>query len=327
MDFKTLSIVFFVLGIAVYVQSRRKGGMSFSRAKISGQFTEDLTDEAKTGTLDPVIGREDEIDRVIHILMRRTKNNPLLIGPAGVGKTAIVEGLTRRIVEGSVPEALKGKRVFALKVSSMLAGTKYRGDMEDRAQKMVLELEKSGRSTILFIDEIHSLVQAKGTEGAVNLSDIFKPALARGKFSVIGATSLKEYDEYIMTDETLERRFQPVMIDEPSVKDAIAIIQGLKGQYESFHGVTISNEAVNAAVKLSHEYIHKRNLPDKAIDLIDEAAAMVKIDSERAHGALGALHAAAKRRAEGHKAMKNQPVVMAQHIREIVEEWVGHKVK
>ena len=325
MDFKTLAIVFFVLAVAVFLTSRKKG-ISFSRAKVSGQFTEDLTDEAKTGTLDPVIGREDEIDRVIHILMRRNKNNPLLIGPAGVGKTAIVEGLTRRIVEGDVPDALKGKRVFALKVSSMLAGTKYRGDMEDRAQKMVLELEKSGRSTILFIDEIHSLVQAKGTEGAVNLSDIFKPALARGRFSVIGATSLKEYDEYIVADETLERRFQPVMVDEPSVKDTVTIIQGLKEQYETFHGVRISDEAIKAAVKLSHEYIHKRNLPDKAIDLIDEAAAMVKIKHDKTRHALGALHAAAKRRAEGHKAMQNQPIVTAQHIKEVVEDWVGRKV-
>lgn len=327
MDFKILSIGFFIAGVAVFLISRKKNGFSFPRANVSGQFTEDLTTEANVGALDPVIGREDEIDRVIHILLRRNKNNPLLIGPPGVGKTAIVEGLTRRIVEGNVPEALKGKRVFALKVSSMLAGTKYRGDMEDRAQKMVLELEKAGRSTILFIDEIHSLVQAKGTEGAVNLSDIFKPALARGKFSVIGATSLKEYDEYIMTDETLERRFQPVMVDEPSVKDTIKIIMGLKEQYEGFHRVSISDEAIKTAVKLSHEYIHKRNLPDKAIDLIDEAAAMVKIKHEKAHGALGVMHAAAKRRAEGHRAMKNQPVVMAQHIKEVVEEWVGHRIR
>ncbi len=317
--------VLVIVGIGMYffLKSRQQGSTSSHGALIS-LFTRDITADAGKGSMDPVIGRVDEIERVIHILSRRTKNNPLLIGPPGVGKTAIVEGLAYKIAQGDVPNMLRGKRVLSLKVSALLAGTKYRGELEERAQKLVQELEQAKRDIILFVDEIQTLVQSKGTEGAVNLSDIFKPALARGDLSLIGATSLKEYDQYIVTDETLERRFQPVVVDEPTVTEAIEILEGLKIKYEEFHGVEITHDAVVSAVKLSHEYIRNRQLPDKAIDLIDEAGAMVKVDVERGTSpALGIIHAAAKS-SKGNG--KGRPVVTEAHIREIVEDWTGESL-
>ncbi len=239
-------------------------------------FGTDLTELAKKGRLDPVIGREKEIERVIHILCRRTKNNPCLIGEAGVGKTAIVEGLAQKIVDGEVPEALLGKRIVQLSIANLLAGAKYRGEFEER-MKAILEEAKKDDSVILFIDEIHTVVGAGDAEGGTDAANILKPALARGEIQVIGATTLDEYRKYIEKDPALERRFQPVFVEEPSVEQAVQILKGLKDRYEMFHKVRISDEAIRAACKLSAQYITERFLPDKAIDVIDEAATTVKL--------------------------------------------------
>ncbi len=254
-------------------------------------FCINVTRDANEGEVDPVIGREDEIRRAIHILSRRTKNNPLLVGPAGVGKTAIVEGLAFKIATGDIPANLKNKQVLALQVTELLAGTKYRGEFEKRIQQLIGQIKAANRTIILFIDEIHMLIQTKGTEGAVNFTDILKPALARGELQLIGATSLKEYEEYIKPDETLERRFQVITVDEPSVEEAITILMGVKVNYEDYHDVEIEDEAVRDAVRLSAEYITNRKLPDKAIDLIDEASAAVKVrESSAPESAVALLH-------------------------------------
>jgi ATP-dependent Clp protease ATP-binding subunit ClpB len=242
------------------------------------RFTRDLTDLARAGKLDPVIGRDDEIRRVIQVLSRRTKNNPVLIGEPGVGKTAIVEGLAQRIVNGDIPEGLKEKRVLALDVGSLVAGSKYRGEFEDRLKAVVREIEEAQGRVILFIDELHTLVGAGAAEGAVDASNMLKPALARGELRCVGATTIKEYRKYIEKDAALERRFQPIMVTEPSVEDTIAILRGLKEKYEVHHGVRIKDSAIVAAATLSNRYITDRFLPDKAIDLIDEAASRLRIE-------------------------------------------------
>ncbi|MFC6292716.1 ATP-dependent Clp protease ATP-binding subunit [Macrococcus epidermidis] len=236
----------------------------------------DLTVIAKDGTLDPVIGRADEVTRIIEVLSRRTKNNPVLIGEPGVGKTAIVEGLAQAIVNNEVPETLKGKRVMSLDMGTVVAGTKYRGEFEERLKKVMDEIHAAG-NIILFIDELHTLIGAGGAEGAIDASNILKPALARGEIQCIGATTLEEYRKYIEKDAALERRFQPVQVDEPNVEDAIEILRGLRDRYEAHHRIQISDEALVAAVKMSDRYISDRFLPDKAIDLIDEASSKVRL--------------------------------------------------
>ncbi|HWT64996.1 MAG TPA: ATP-dependent chaperone ClpB [Terracidiphilus sp.] len=241
------------------------------------KYAKDLTDLARRGKLDPVIGRDEEIRRVIQVLSRRTKNNPVLIGEPGVGKTAIVEGLARRIVSGDVPEILKDKRVISLDLGSMLAGAKYRGEFEDRLKAVLKEIEESNGQIVLFIDELHTLVGAGAAEGAIDASNMLKPALARGELRAIGATTLNEYRKYIEKDAALERRFQIVYVGEPNVEDTIAILRGLKERYESHHNVRIKDAAIVAAATLSHRYISDRFLPDKAIDLVDEAAASLAI--------------------------------------------------
>jgi ATP-dependent Clp protease ATP-binding subunit ClpB len=254
------------------------------------KYGQDFTELARQGKLDPVIGRDDEIRRVMQILSRRRKNNPVLIGDPGVGKTAIVEGLAQRIISGDVPDSLKGKKLIGLEVGTLLAGAKFRGEFEERLQALLKEVEKAEGSILLFIDELHTIVGAGKAEGAVDAANMLKPLLARGKLHMIGATTLDEYREYIEKDQALERRFQPVFVNEPSIDDTIAILRGLKEKYEVHHGVRITDEAIVAAARLSERYITERFLPDKAIDLIDEATSTLKMEIESMPVELDEMH-------------------------------------
>lgn len=266
-----------LMGGTVNAGTDNKDGGKENESMLS-QFGRDLTKLAKDGKIDPVIGRQKEIERVIQILSRRTKNNPCLIGEPGVGKTAIAEGLALKIVSGEVPELLKDKKIYSLDLTGMVAGTKYRGDFEERIKKVIDEV-KNAKDVILFIDEVHTLIGAGSAEGAADAANILKPSLARGELQIIGATTIEEYRKHIEKDAALERRFQPVMVDEPSQEEAIEILKGIKDKYEAHHKVKITDEAIESAVKLSTRYIGDRYLPDKAIDLIDEAASRVRLRS------------------------------------------------
>ncbi|MBV8638351.1 MAG: AAA family ATPase [Candidatus Eremiobacteraeota bacterium] len=265
-------------------------------------FSRDLTDLARNGKLDPVVGRDDEIERVVSILARRSKNNPVLVGEPGVGKTAIVEGLAQRIVNGNVPAALRNKRVLSLSLGPLVAGTKYRGEFESRVKRILDEVKRSARDIILFIDELHTLVGAGAAEGSLDLGSMIKPELARGDLQCIGATTFDEYRKYIESDAALERRFQPVMVEEPSVDATIAILTGLRNKYAEHHNVTITDDAIEAAAQLSARYIADRFLPDKAIDLMDEAAANVALANK------GAIL---------------RPAVTAETVAAVVTKWTG----
>jgi len=251
-----------------------------SKYQVIEKYTRNLTDLASSGKIDPIVGRDNEIRRLMQIISRRTKNNPVLIGEAGVGKTAIVEGLAQRIAKGNMPEFLKDKEIISLDLGSLIAGTKYRGEFETRVKALLKEILRSGGKYILFIDELHTLVGAGAAEGAIDASNLLKPALARGELRAIGATTLKEYQKYIEKDPALERRFQPIYVNEPNVDDAVAILRGIKEKYEVHHGVKIKDSAIKAAVDLSHRYISDRFLPDKAVDLMDEAASALRLEIE-----------------------------------------------
>lgn len=272
----------------------------FFKSSVLDQFTKDLTKMARENALDPVIGREEEIVRVIRTLSRRTKDNVVLIGKAGVGKTAIVEGLAHAIIQKKVPPALYGKRVLSLDLNALVAGTKYRGEFEERIIRVMDEIRASKRNIILFVDEVHEIAQIGEATGAISAGDILKPALARGDLQMIGATTPLDYEKYVKQDPTLERRLQPILVSEPSAEQTLEILKGIRQKYESHHGVKISDEALKAAIDLSAKHLPSRSYPDKAIDLMDEAASKVK---------LGSIN--------GKEPDKKTPVVTAEDVNEI----------
>ncbi len=290
--------IFMVFGIILL----RENDKERFRGSILGLYSQDLTQLARQQKLDPVIGRQNEIDRVIQILSRRTKNNAVLVGNSGVGKTAIVEGLANLISTGEVPDPLRNKRILSLDLSGLVAGTKYRGEFEKRLKAILNEVIASQREIILFIDELHTLAQAGEASGAIDAADILKPALARGELQAIGATTPSEYEQHILKDVTLERRFQPVLVDEPNEATTLDIIRGLKNRYEQHHHVTISEEALAAAVSLSAKLLPDRHFPDKAIDAMDEASAKVRLHAIKEH-------------------TTDTPTVTAHDVEDVLAEW------
>src|SRR3989344_2532508 len=297
-----------------------------SKFQVLEKYAINLTDKARAGKLDPVIGREEELRRLIQVLSRRTKNNPILIGEPGVGKTAIVEGLAQRIISGDVPEPLKDREIIMLDIGSLIAGTKFRGEFEDRLKAFIKEIQNSSGRLILFIDEIHMIVGAGSAEGAIDASNLLKPALARGELHAIGATTLKEYQKQIEKDAALERRFQPIFVEEPGIEDSIAILRGLKEKYEIHHGLRISDEALIAAVNLSARYIPDRFLPDKGVDLMDEAAAARRLETESLPGEIDKIRRAITRLEIERSALtKEERLESKKRLKEVNQEISGLK--
>lgn len=299
-----------------------------SKYQVIEKYTKNITAVARQGKLDPVIGRDDEIKRLTQIICRRTKNNPVLIGEAGVGKTAIVEGLAQKIIKGDIPESLKGKELISLNIGSLVAGTKYRGEFEDRVKALLREIQKSQDKYILFIDELHTLVGAGGAEGAIDASNLLKPALARGELRAIGATTLKEYQKYIEKDSALERRFQPIYVAEPSIEDTVLILRGIKEKYELHHGVKITDAALQKAVEFSARYVADRHLPDKAVDLMDESMSYLRLEIESEPAELDALNKEIQKREIEKEALKNEKSTESQkRLRVIAKELAELKEK
>lgn len=282
MDNLTLPIIFLLIvagGVSAAIfYSRKNKFKTFSKTPILNSFSKDVTDLARSGRLDPVIGRKDEISHLIMVLSRRTKNNAVLIGEAGVGKTTIVEGLAQKIADKNVPPELYAKRVLLLDLNSLLAGTKYRGEFEERVRRITEEISNSSRSIILFIDEVHNLIEAESSGESISVGDIFKPAMARGDLQIIGATTRKEYDEYFEKDAAFKRRMQPIFVSEPDEEQTLKILEGIKSKYENFHNIKITREALETCIRESRNLFPERSFPDKAIDLMDETASKVRME-------------------------------------------------
>lgn len=314
-------LILVVIGIYIYVRDTHH-----EVHESSDELTTDLTAQARAGKLPPIVGMDAVVERLIHVIARKQKNNPLLIGEPGVGKTAAIEGLAQRIASGNVPESFLGKRILSLNLNILLAGTKYRGELEKRLQSLLSSLEQDARGTILFIDEIHMIQQARGSEGSLDIADILKPALSRGELQIVGATTWREYEQYLKPDGAIDRRFQPVLVEEPSRDTAITILEGAKPSYETFHGVCIPHSSIEKAVDTSMRFIHDRFLPDKAFDIIDEACAKVSIEAGHArHGAaLGLLHQASKYAAE---CGGDTPVVTEQDVETVAKQWHEHRTR
>ncbi len=315
-----------ILLAALFFIWRRQKGLSLpsfggGATPILSQYSQDLTQMAAEGKLDPVVGREEEIERVIQVLCRRTKNNPVLVGKSGVGKTAIAEGLAQLIAQNKIPAILQHKRVLSLDLPSLISGTKYRGEFEQRLKKIANEITAAKRSIILFIDEIHTLAEAGGAEGAIDADDILKPALARGDLQVIGATTAEEYKKFIKNDVTLDRRLHPILVDEPTKEETVKILRGIKRKYEQFHKVNITDEAILSAVHLAAEHIKNKSFPDKAIDLMDEAASKVSIESIDDH--LAAQKRGEKPKLNGKK--EAWPQVGVAEVQAVMQEWLKNK--
>lgn len=317
-------IVLIAIGIYVYLRDTQEERNEHGKDDLD--LTTDLTALAKEGKLPKVIGMDEVVERLIHVIARKQKNNPLLIGEPGVGKTAAIEGLAERIVQGNVPVSFKNKKILRLNLNILLAGTKYRGELERRLQKLLHSLEHDNRDTILFIDEIHMIQQARGSEGSLDIADILKPALSRGEIQIVGATTWKEYEHYLKPDGAIDRRFQPVLVEEPSRDSAIQILAGAKSSYEEYHGVCIPQLSVEKAVDMSMQFVHDRFLPDKAFDIIDEACAKVAIESGQTEhaSALGLLHDASRYAAE---CGGSAPVVTELDVEAVAKQWHEHRRK
>ncbi len=321
---QALLLLVVLLAIGAYIYFRDTDRLEGSDD--TDELTTDLTARARAGKLPEIVGMDTVVERLIHVIARKQKNNPLLIGEPGVGKTAAIEGLAQRIVRGQVPEMFKKKRVLSLNLNVLLAGTKYRGELEKRLQGLLRSLEAENRGTILFIDEIHMIQQARGSEGSLDIADILKPALSRGEIQIVGATTWREYEQYLKPDGAIDRRFQPVLVEEPSRDSAIQILIGAKPSYEEYHGVCIPHASIERAVDTSMKFIHDRFLPDKAFDIIDEACAKVSIEAGNTHHgtALGLLHEAAKYASE---CGGDKPIVLESDVEQIAQQWHDHRTR